>query len=386
MASPPIDAPPENTALRAIVSSRPRLVCRPLANDGITSIHDKASWETFVTAAVPSSFLQSWSWGEFQESLGRRIWRLGAIRDGRLAGVGLLVKVASQLGDHLYCPRGPLGERSDPSALDSLISAAIEIARAEGCAFLRLDPALAEVEGIRDFFARRGFKRAVSSIQSDNVRILPLGASEEELLSAMRDSTRYGLRQERGRGITVESSDRPEDANRFVDLLEATARRKRFVTHPREYYTAQFRILSRGGMEKIFIARRGDTVLSMAMIVYYGRTGWYLYGASNAHERGSLGCLLQWEAIREAKRRGCDYYNFLGTLPEQSVDPGHPWYGFSHFKRGFGGFEEAYIRAQDLPLSSRYWLYKSAEKSRRWLRGVRRRLSPPEPTRAHPRP
>ncbi len=370
----------------AMPSSSPGPSRSPAPEDGVAILRDRARWDAFATSAIRGSYLQSWSWGEVQEALGRSIWRLGAFREGRLAAAGLFVRIPSPLGDHLYCPRGPMGDWSDGPAMDALLSAAVEIARAEGCAFLRLDPLLTATAAHRDLLAVRGFTPATSAVLPESVRLLSLDSSEDELLSGMRGSTRYNVRSERRAGVTVERSDRPEDAQRFVELLEATARRKRFINHPRAYYLTQFRILCRDSMETLFIARLGEAVRAMAMIVYYGRSAFYVFGASNAGEAGSLGCLLQWEAICEAKRRGCRHYNFLGSLPEGVLDPGHPWYGFSHFKRGFGGFEETYLRTQDLPLSPRYWLYRSVEKGRRWMKRASRSLRLPASKRAHRRP
>ena len=338
----------------------------------VVEIHDERRWERFCSSATPSTFLQSWSWGEVQKSLGRKIWRLGVFQDGTLVAIGLLVKLESRLADHLYCPRGPVCDWTDLSVLDAYLSRAVEIARAERCAFIRVEPLLSESGANRRLFANRGFVSAVTWIQPENVRLLSLGQSEEELLADMRETTRRHVRHEPKRGVTVQISDRAEDALVFVELYNAAARRKGFVNHRREYYLKQFEILSRDGIERLFIARHGDELLSMAMVVYYGGRGYYLYGASNPISGGSRGHLLQWEAIKEAKRRGCRYYNLLGIVAADL--PSHPWYGFTVFKRGFGGFDRTYLRAQDLPLSPRYWLYRYAEKSRRLLRGASRRI------------
>jgi lipid II:glycine glycyltransferase (peptidoglycan interpeptide bridge formation enzyme) len=340
----------------------------------IVEVRDKGLWEGLASSATPNSFLQSWSWGEVNEALGRKIWRLGALRDGQLVAIGLLVKLESLLADHLYCPRGPIGDWNEPAAVHDLLTRAADIAGAEGCAFVRVDPLLSHDRSNRTLLAARGFVSAAAAVQTDYVRLLALSPSEDELLAAMRKTTRYLVRREPRRGITVETSEDAEDARRFFDLLDATASRKGFVNHPREYYLKQFQILSRDGMEKIFIARRGETVLAMAMVVYYDGMAYYLYGASNPRRSESLAYLLQWEAIKDAKRRGCRYYNMLGALTDGDLDPRHPWYGFSRFKRGFGGFEQRYLRAQDLPLSPRYWLYRYVEKGRRWVRGARRWL------------
>ena len=70
--------------------------------------------------------------------------------------------------------------------------------------------------------------------------------------------------------------------------------------------------------------------------------------------------------IQEAKKRGCTLYNFWGVSPDNK--PKHPWAGLSLFKKGFGGFEETYLHAQDKPLTKKYWLNYIIETVRRLKR------------------
>jgi len=341
----------------------------------VIEIHDEKSWEEFCLAAVPSTFLQSWHWGEVHRTLGRKIWRLGVVGPDGLVAIGLLVKQPSRVGDHLYCPRGPLCEWSDPAVLEAFVARASQIASAERCAFVRLDPLLSDSYHNRALFAGRGFVRGLVVVQAEHVCLLPLDPSESELLARMRQGTRYLVRQEPARGIRVSVSSADADARAFVDLLYETGHRRRFVPLPRRHYLTVFDILSRKGLAEIFVSRRDEDVLAMALIVYYADTAYYLYAASQARQQGSFGYLLQWEAIKRAKRRGCRLYNFGGIVKQCHLSRRHPWYGFSLFKRGFGGFELSYLRTQDLPISWNYWVYRYFEHARVLVRRVRRRVS-----------
>jgi len=42
----------------------------------LKEIKNKDRWQERIRANKQSQFLQSWQWGEFQRSLGRKIWHL----------------------------------------------------------------------------------------------------------------------------------------------------------------------------------------------------------------------------------------------------------------------------------------------------------------------
>jgi len=105
------------------------------------------------------------------------------------------------------------------------------------------------------------------------------------------------------------------------------------------------------------------------MMMYYGDQAFYHWaGRSSEHMDIPAAYLLQWESIKAAKRRGCAIYNFWGIAPPDK--PHHPWRGLTLFKQGFGGELRAYIHAQDLPLTPRYWLTYGVETFRKWQKGI----------------
>jgi len=336
----------------------------------VREIIDKKAWEDFSLNSHPNSFLQAWSWGEFNKAIGRKIWRFGVFKNNKLAAINLAIKHETRIGNYFYCPRGPIFDWQDFKILDALLVKLKEVGAKEQCIFIKLDPLLEDSLDNRKAFQERGFKPAVTFVQVEDAWLLPLDKSEDEILAGMRKTTRYLIRHEPMQGIKVEISSDPRDAQKFVDLLYSTASRKGFVNHPRDYYLKQFDILSAENKEKIFIAKKGREVLSMAMIAFYGGMGYYLHAASNPKQE-SVGYSIQWEAIKEAKKRGCRYYNFWGVVKDKNFHPGHPWYGFSLFKRGFGGFKYSYIRAQDYPMSVKYYFYRFAEKLRRLHHRIR---------------
>jgi len=105
-------------------------------------------------------------------------------------------------------------------------------------------------------------------------------------------------------------------------------------------------------------------------VIFWSGIGFYHQAASRGeYSKYSIPYLLQWEAIREAKRRGCKLYDFWGYTDPKAY-PKHPWAGPTLFKMGFGGTAYEYVKTQDLPLSWRYWPVFVFESLRKIKRGL----------------
>jgi lipid II:glycine glycyltransferase (peptidoglycan interpeptide bridge formation enzyme) len=101
----------------------------------------------------------------------------------------------------------------------------------------------------------------------------------------------------------------------------------------------------------------------------------YHHGSSISEQKVPVSYLLQWEAIKEAKQRGCRSYNFWGIAPDvkEKLDIAksrHPWAGLTLFKMGFGGRIKEYVKTQDFPISFSYWLTFIFERLRKIKRGL----------------
>ena len=76
---------------------------------------------------------------------------------------------------------------------------------------------------------------------------------------------------------------------------------------------------------------------------------------------------VQWRSIQEAQRRGATRYNFWGIA--RADQPRHPFAGITIFKKGFGGYPQDYMHAQDLPLNLKYWKLWAVDTWRHIQRG-----------------
>ena len=273
----------------------------------------KEQWNQFI-AQNKGSFLQSYQWGEFQELLKRKIWRI------EIQGLkGLIIKHDLPLGkNYLYCPRGPVVQGGN---ISMFLKEVKSISQQEKSIFFKIEP---EIDlNLTEF----GFKKSLKEIQPSKTVILNIDQSKEELLEQMHHKTRYNIRLAEKKGVTVQEIDLKdkESINIFIDLLEQTAQRDKFHIHSKEHYQ---KMLGISGI-KLFLAKYQDKIIAGILNSFFNQTAIYMHGASDYNYRKLMApYLLQWQAIIQAKEQGLKYYDFGGINQEK-------WPGVTRFKKGF---------------------------------------------------
>lgn len=324
----------------------------------------KEEWNHFVAKNPYGSFLQSFEWGEFQQSLGRDCWKLkvksekhapyrnGASGSGLkvILGQTLVVKYDLPFGkSYLYSPHGPIIDpepaTSDPVTIFKALSKKVkEIAQEEKAIFWRMDPAAPDSTEERTIFKELGLQKLSREIQPKKTLILDLTKSEKEILSQMHSKTRYNIRLAERKGVTAEKITNYElQIPNLVDvlwgLIRKTAKRDGFRSHPKEYYRKMLESLSSA---ELFLAKYKGRIIAANIVVFFGKCATYVHGASDYKYRNLMAPhFLQWRQILEAKKKGLVLYDFWGIDEKK-------WPGVTRFKKGFGGKEINYIGAWDL--------------------------------------
>ncbi len=311
------------------------------------------------------TFLQSWDWGEFQERMGNKIWRLGAYNNGGLSSVLLAVKIIAKRGTFLLV-------QHSVGISEALLNRLKEIAKEEKCDFIRIAPLWTRNNENIKIFQDLGFKESPMHANAyEATWKLDITLSEEELLKNMRKTTRYLIRQAmENTDIKIEKSQKLSDAEIYQNLNKQVAERQKFVPFSLEYIKNEFDIFSRDDQALWLFGKYNGELAAAAMVIFWQGIGFYHQAASLLkYAKLSIPYLLQWEAIKEAKRRGCKIYDFWGYVNPES-EPKHPWAGPTLFKMGFGGQAFEYVKTQDYRLSKKYWLTYVFEKIRKVRRGL----------------
>ena len=335
----------------------------------VKEITNKDTWEGFLSGQREKTFLQSWNWGEFQKKMGGKIWRLG-IYDGReLFLTVLVVKVEAKRGKFLLIQHLL---KTPPKILEVLLECLKRIAKEENCSFVRIAPLFERNEESQKIFKQLGFREAPMHANAyEATWKLDLSSSDEELLMGMRKTTRYLIRQvQKNQDITVEMSEKLDDINIYQKLNKEVSQRQKFVPFSSEYIKNEFEVFSKDNQAVLFFGKHKGEIAAAALVIYWSGIAFYHQAASSSrYAKLSIPYLLTWEAIKEAKKRGCTLFDFWGYVNPQK-EPQHPWAGPTLFKIGFGGQAHEYVKTQDLPLSKRYWLIYAFEKVRSVKRGL----------------
>jgi len=310
-------------------------------------IENKQEWNELVGGVHPNQFLQSWQWGEFQKSLGRKVWRFMLDREGELVCAGQAIEHGLPFGlSYIYLSRGPVTTPFAKNHREEFLKIFQEEVKKfiQAMVFIR-------AESVDFNFGRDGWLK-VNDVQPSHTLMLALDKNEEDLLADMHQKTRYNIRLADKRGVTVRQMDNNE-FDKFWNLVYVTTERDKFRPHPKDYYKKMLDSL--GNMAQVWFAEYEGKILAANLMIFWGDNAIYLHGASsNEHRNVMAPYLLHWEMIKKAKAEGFEHYDFWGIAPEN--EPNHPWAGITRFKKGFGGVEVSYPGTFDLPMKKIWYL------------------------------
>lgn len=357
----------------------------------LREIQNKEEWENFLLSCSQKTFLQSWSWGEFNKAMsfdsGGKIWRFGIYNNEKLIAAALVIKISARRGTFLFIPHGPvviegLETKDKKEILKILLFELKSIAKEEKASFIRISP----IESNQMVFEDLGFRPAPIHMHAEVTWELNIGPEENVLLQDMRKTTRYLIRQaEKNPDIEIVKSSNIEDLKLFWPVYIKTAERRHFVVFSKKYLETEFKVFSEGrprGYPEIllFLGKYKSEVVSAAIFVFWQDMCFYHHsGSVLKYSKMPVSYLLQWEAIKEAKKRGCRTYNFWGIAPDIKEEgpkgypvkkSKHPWAGLSLFKMGFGGCRKEYVKTQDFIVSPKYWLNYIIETIRKRKRNL----------------
>ncbi len=342
----------------------------------VFSATNAQEWDSFLGSQQFSPFLQSWTMGDVYASIGQEPVRLACHHDGKLVGICQGIFVPARRGKHIAIQYGPITSSDD--AAQPLLDAMKMEAQKKGCTFLRVSPFHPASQAL----SSPGSKPAPMHLLAEHLWYVPLTASpwetsssnakarsEEEILMAMRKTTRNLVRRAERDGVTITASKDPiNDVDAFIRLHDETRKRHGFTPYSNAFFRAQVKEFAPRKECTLYLAHfNGEVIAASIHMHMHGETSYHHGASTHAHAKIPASYLLQWTAICDALKRGDHIYNFWGIAPEGAKN--HPFQGVTLFKTGFGGELLNLQHCFDIPLSPLYHATRTFENIRKWRRG-----------------
>ncbi|MGH7239654.1 MAG: lipid II:glycine glycyltransferase FemX [Candidatus Saccharimonadales bacterium] len=341
----------------------------------VKEITDKNQWEVFLLGCSRKTFLQSWNWGEFQQSLGNSIWRMGIFDGNMLVAAALTIKHTAKRGSFLLVPHGPVIMERGTGNMEQVLRTLTDFlkikAQEGGVDFIRVSPIIERTTENEKPFRDLGFRLRPLHTHPESSWKLDIEKPEEELFGLMRKTTRYLIRQaEKNTDLEVRQSFDIADVTLFNTMHREVVRRQKFVPFSLEYFKKEFSAFAPDNQIALFFAYWQGKPIAASYGIFWSEMAFYHHAALlPEYKKIPASYLLQWEAIKEANRRGCKVYDFWG-YSDPVKNPKHPYSGPTLFKMGFGGYKDEYVKTQDLAITPKYWLNYAIESVRRMRRGL----------------
>jgi len=315
-----------------------------------------SEWNKFLETHPNAHLLQMGEWGELKKDFG---WKPLRFILNNKTGVQILFRrlpLGLTLG---YMPKPVEGGQWAVDG-EQFWMEVDSICKKNHAIFLKVEP-----DGWAEEFLLppSAFRLSSHNIQPPRTIVISIKDNEETILAKMKPKCRYNIRLAEKKGVMVHAWD---DIHAFHEMMTITGGRDNFGVHSREYYQRAYDLFHAKGTCELLVAEYEGRPLASLMVFASGKRAWYVYGASNDRERNRMPAyLLQWDAIRWAKARGCEEYDLWGvpdeneaTLESNFESRHDGLWGVYRFKRGFGGqvkrAAQAVDRVYNPPL---YWAY-----------------------------
>jgi peptidoglycan pentaglycine glycine transferase (the first glycine) len=345
-------------------------------------------WNSLISHLPNPHFLQTYEWGQVKAKYGwiplYAVWDA----DGRWkvesdpsqlstfhspVAAAMILKRQILRNDFaarlsiFYAPKGPLLGWTNESLRNHVLNDLQSFAKKQGAIFLKMDPDIILGTGIPQGenesvdtggqaigtdLKKRGWKYSSDQIQFKNTVLIDLSPTEEELLARMKQKTRYNIRLAEKKGVTLRIGT-STDFDMLYKMYAETSLRDGFVIRDEAYYKTVWHLFEANGRAQVsslkspittyqlpfaepLIAEVDNEPVAAIFVFYFVGRAYYVYGMSrNAHREKMPAYLLQWEAMKRAKAKGCTVYDLWGA-PDVFDDSDSMW-GVYRFKEGLGG-------------------------------------------------
>ena len=242
----------------------------------VTDEKDKRAYKEFLENHERCNFQQSPEWAKVKSNWKNEVV-LAEDENGTIIGaVSVLIRKIPIFGNIMYSSRGPTCDIHDISVMKQLTDGIKELAKKYNAFVYNAEPDIeSNDEEFRKVVTNLGYKikddakNFREEIQPRYVFRLDLkGKTEDEILKACHQKTRYNIRLATKKGVTIKEGNR-EDLADFHRIMVTTGQRDGFIIRSLSYFEKMYDELAPEHM-KVLMAYYEDKPISGVIPIFYG--------------------------------------------------------------------------------------------------------------------
>ncbi len=310
--------------------------------------------------------LQTFEWGQFREKTGVKV-----IRRGQTTQQGVLnpyqITIHQTPGFPYLIGYLPKGDFPSHELQEDLKVTG----KNKKLSFVQIEPNV--IKGGQTFGSE--LRPSFHPLFTKYTFLIDLTRSEDELLANMKQKTRYNVRiaEKKGVNFIIDNSD--EAFAQYLKLTNETTKRQKFYAHDEDYHKKMWETLRADSNDKfdpnrlqahLLTANFNKKTLATWVLFTFKETLYYPYGASSSEFREVMASTgIAWAAIKYGKSLGLKKFDMWGAANVPDPAPDDPYYGFHHFKEGFGATLTEFVGSFDFVINPlNYRLLTMADKIR----------------------
>ncbi|USR79547.1 lipid II:glycine glycyltransferase FemX [Arcanobacterium pinnipediorum] len=296
----------------------------------INDANQTQRFDDFIASSPHANLLQTRAWAHVKAGWDSHYFYHET--DGEIdATLSVLSIMDSRFGARLfYAPRGPVCDLNQIDVVTSLIDEAEAYARAHEGFLLRIDPSVADDEGLRQAYAQAGYpfqREDANTTQPLMSLVLDInGRNREELLAALSKNTRKNVRKSYRLGVTNRVGGR-EDLPEFYRLFEMMNQHHGISYRPYSYFERLYDAFE--DRVRLSFSMFEGRAITTSFLITFNDTANALYGADSHEFQVGQSYQINYEEISYAAEQGCRYYDMGGIFHTDEDN------GLYHFKRKF---------------------------------------------------
>jgi lipid II:glycine glycyltransferase (peptidoglycan interpeptide bridge formation enzyme) len=261
---------------------------------------------------VKNDLRQASEYGKYIEGIG---WILRQVQDKNGKDINIFIRKLGQLGI------AKIQRTTQPLPFEEIE----QILRREKVFMCKIEPVGKELE-LKKFDFRQDSWPLLAS-KTLRVNLTP---SLEKILAGFKKDARYCIRKF---GMNnAQCTIQINEFEKFYEILKKANKTKNLWTSPeKDYWT-----LVKAFGKNCFCVTVNN--LGGCLVLLHNKTAYYYFsGTLPEGKKINLPYVVVWEAMKEAKKRGAEIWDFDGIYDSRWPNPS--WKGFTHFKQSFGGVE-----------------------------------------------